>query len=145
MPLQWRNHIWQSLEEGAGKRCSECDQYPNISEGADSVGGQLYGDKECPFSDGTSSGRAWRKVRESDAGSVIPTLIDHDEQLKGPHTMALRQDPDGNAVCVRDFDLFGVTFDDRFRFRFIIPRVGKTSAFFEGFQRDAVSATLCKL
>ena len=26
MPLQWRNEIWQSLEEGAGKRCSECAQ-----------------------------------------------------------------------------------------------------------------------
>ena len=25
MPLQWRNQIWQSLEEGAGKRCSECE------------------------------------------------------------------------------------------------------------------------
>ena len=25
MPLQWHNQIWQSLEEGAGKRCSECD------------------------------------------------------------------------------------------------------------------------
>ena len=25
MPLQWRNQIWQSLEKGAGKRCSECD------------------------------------------------------------------------------------------------------------------------
>ena len=24
MPLQWRNQIWQSLEEGAGKLCSEC-------------------------------------------------------------------------------------------------------------------------
>ena len=24
MPLQWRNEIWESLEEGAGKRCSEC-------------------------------------------------------------------------------------------------------------------------
>ena len=23
-------------------------QYPNLSEGADSVGGQLHGDKECP-------------------------------------------------------------------------------------------------
>ena len=22
--LQWRNQIWKSLEEGAGKRCSEC-------------------------------------------------------------------------------------------------------------------------
>ena len=25
MPLQWRNQFWQSLEEGAGKRCLECD------------------------------------------------------------------------------------------------------------------------
>ena len=24
MPLQWRNQFWQSLAEGAGKRCSEC-------------------------------------------------------------------------------------------------------------------------
>ena len=23
-PFEWRNQIWQSLEEGAGKRCSEC-------------------------------------------------------------------------------------------------------------------------
>ena len=23
VPLQWRNCFWQSLEEGAGKRCSE--------------------------------------------------------------------------------------------------------------------------
>ena len=68
--LQWRNYIWQSLEEGAGKRCSECDQYPNLSEGADLVGGQLRGDKECPFSDVTKSGRVWRKVPENGARSV---------------------------------------------------------------------------
>ena len=24
MPLQWRNQFLQSLEEGAGKQCSEC-------------------------------------------------------------------------------------------------------------------------
>ena len=35
MPLQWRNQIWQSLDEGAGKRCSECDRghvgrWPNL-------------------------------------------------------------------------------------------------------------------
>ena len=24
MPIQWRNQIWQSLEEGARKRCLEC-------------------------------------------------------------------------------------------------------------------------
>ena len=57
-------------EAGAGKRCSECDQYPNLLEGADRVGGQQHGDNECPFSGVTKSGRAWRKVPESDAWSV---------------------------------------------------------------------------
>ena len=33
-------------------------------------GGQLRGDKECPFSGVTKSGRVWRKVPESDARSV---------------------------------------------------------------------------
>ena len=36
-------------------------------------GGQLRGDKECPFSGITNSGRVWRKVRESDAQSVTHT------------------------------------------------------------------------
>ena len=44
--------------------------YPNFSEGADNVGGQLRGDKECPFSGVTNSDRVWRKVPESDALSV---------------------------------------------------------------------------
>ena len=26
MPFQWRNQFWQSLKEGAGKRCSEFGQ-----------------------------------------------------------------------------------------------------------------------
>ena len=46
----------------------------NLSEGADRVGGQLHGDKECPFSGVTKSGRVWRKVPESDARSVRPVL-----------------------------------------------------------------------
>ena len=45
-------------------------QYPNLSEGADRVGGQLRGYKECRFSGVTSSGRVWRIVPESDARSV---------------------------------------------------------------------------
>ena len=45
-------------------------QYPNLSEGADRVAGQLRGDKECSFSGVTKSGRVWRKVPESDARSV---------------------------------------------------------------------------
>ena len=44
--------------------------YQNLSEGADRVGGQLRGDKECPFSGVTKSGRVWRKVPKSDARSV---------------------------------------------------------------------------
>ena len=40
-------------------------QYPNLSEGADRVGGQMRGDKECPFSGLTKSGRVWRKVRKA--------------------------------------------------------------------------------
>ena len=40
-------------------------QYPNLSEGADRVGGQLRRDKECPFSGVTKFGRVWRKVPES--------------------------------------------------------------------------------
>ena len=39
---------------------------PNLSEGADRVAGQLRGDKECPFSGVTKSGRVWRKVSERD-------------------------------------------------------------------------------
>ena len=46
------------------------DQYPNLSEGADRVGGQQRGNKERPFSGVTNSGRDWRRVPESDARSV---------------------------------------------------------------------------
>ena len=42
--------------------------YPNLSKGADHIGGQLHGDKECPFSGITKSGRLWRKVLESKHG-----------------------------------------------------------------------------
>ena len=69
--------ILPSLEESAGKRRSECDQYRNLSEGADPVGGQLRGDKECPFNGVTKSGRVWRKVPESDARSVPVRLTVH--------------------------------------------------------------------
>ena len=45
-------------------------QYQNLLEDIDRVGGQLRGDKECPFSDVTKSGRVWRKVPENGARSV---------------------------------------------------------------------------
>ena len=41
-----------------------------LLESADHVGGQMHGDKECPFRGVTKSGRVWRKVPESDARSV---------------------------------------------------------------------------
>ena len=43
--------------------------YPDLSEVANSVGGQLRGDKvECPFNGMTSSGRVCRKMPESGVG-----------------------------------------------------------------------------
>ena len=48
--------------------------YPNLSEAADSVAGQLRWDKECHFSGVTKSGRVWRKVPESDARECGPDL-----------------------------------------------------------------------
>ena len=53
------------------KLLSQSYQYPNLSEGADRVAGQLRGDKECPFSGVTKSGRVLRKAAESDARSVV--------------------------------------------------------------------------
>ena len=50
------------------------NQCGNLSEGADHVGGQLHGDKECPFSGVTKSGRVWRKVPESGARSVARSV-----------------------------------------------------------------------
>ena len=50
--------------------------YPALLEGADSVGRQLRGDKECPFSGVTSSGILCRKVPESDARSVYAGLTE---------------------------------------------------------------------
>ena len=45
-------------------------QYPDLLEGADCVGGQLHGDKECPSSGVTSFGRVGRNGPKSDARSV---------------------------------------------------------------------------
>ena len=52
-------------------------RYQYLPEGADRVGALLRGNKECPFSGVTKSGRVWRKVPESDArsgGRYIYTL-----------------------------------------------------------------------
>ena len=53
-----------------------------VSEGADRVGGQLRGNKECPFSGVTKSGRVWRKVPESDARSVERPLARDERPLR---------------------------------------------------------------
>ena len=47
--------------------CFQSCSYPNLSDDADSVGGQLHGHKERPYSDVTNSGRVWRTVPESNA------------------------------------------------------------------------------
>ena len=49
--------------------------YPNLSEGDGRVGGQLRGDKDCPFSGVTKSGRVWRNVPESDAQSGVQCML----------------------------------------------------------------------
>jgi len=50
-----------------GKLLPQSYCYSNLSEGVDRVGGELRGDKECPFSGVTKSDRVWRKVPESHA------------------------------------------------------------------------------
>ena len=63
-------------------------QYPNFSEGADRVGGQLRGDTECPFSVVTKSGRVWRKVPESDDRSVGATTMHPRKQCLAASTVS---------------------------------------------------------
>ena len=58
-------------------------QYQNLLEGTDCVGGQLRGDKECPFSDVTKSGRVWRKVPESGCLSRQSFLVQSKSCLSG--------------------------------------------------------------
>ena len=71
----WELGCFHSLRACLGTRLlPQSYWYPNLSEGTDSVGGQLRGDKECPFSGVTKSGRVWRKVPESGARSVILIL-----------------------------------------------------------------------
>ena len=50
-----------------------------LSEGTDKISGQLHGDKECPFSGVTKSGRVWRKVPESDAQCL--DITEHTERM----------------------------------------------------------------
>ena len=82
-------------------------QYPNLSEGADRVGGQLRGDKECPFSDVTKSDRVWRKVPESDARSVECSFSDVTESDR-----VWRKVPESDARSV-ECSFSDVTESDR--------------------------------
>ena len=63
---------------------SQSYEYPNLSESADRVAGQLRGDRECPFSGVTKSGRVWRKVPESGARSVGLTVRGRLFHIKAP-------------------------------------------------------------
>ena len=62
-------------------------QYPNLSEGADRVGGQVRGDKECPFNGVTKSGRVWRKALESGARSLGTSVTAMEHPCNGRHLM----------------------------------------------------------
>ena len=70
----------------------QSSQYPNPSEGADSICGQMPGDKGCLMSGVTNSGRVWRKAPESDARSV-----------PSPHTSSLAFRHPSSKLC-RNFD-----------------------------------------
>ena len=67
--LQHRNQLWQNLEEGAGKRCSECRvplQHRNhlrqsLEEGCRKA---MRRDKESSFESVINYGRVWRKDAE---------------------------------------------------------------------------------
>ena len=63
----------------------------NLSEGADRVGGQLRGDKECPFSGVTKSGRARRKVPESVQWMKMPESV---QWRKAPESVQWRKVPE---------------------------------------------------
>ena len=67
-----------------------------LSEGADRVVGQLHGNKECPFSGVTKSGRVRRKVPESDARSV--------RKLPESGARSVRKVPESDARSVPESD-----------------------------------------
>ena len=75
----------------------------------------------------------------------VRTFTDQNEKLEGLHTMVFCQNSDGDAILVRDGELFRITFDDLFRFRFINPWVSKTSRLLQVFQRLTLWATFCML
>ena len=78
-------------------------QYPNLSEGADRIGGQVRGDKECPISGVSKSGRVWRTVPESDARRKMPEsdarrkVPESDARWKVPESDARRKVPESDA------------------------------------------------
>ena len=80
---------------------SESYYYLNLSERANSVGGQLHGDKECPFSDVTNSGRVWRNVPESEACGV---MVDITGIKPRPHR--IKQHGQSNQPAVNPCTLF---------------------------------------
>ena len=70
-------------------------QYPNLSEGADRVGGQLRGDKECPFSGVTKFGRVWRlgRCRKAMLGSVPQRQRPQKQVSRAPQQQDVRDNP----------------------------------------------------
>ena len=107
--LQWRNYIWQSLEEGAGKRCSECDQCTQTFRRALTASVDSCAEiKSGPFNDVTKSGRVWRKVPENGARSVssCPTTASTTSSQNGtaPHQTTTPGEPPG--ILMTDLTFF---------------------------------------
>ena len=80
---------------------SQSYYYLNLSELSNSVGGQLHGDKECPFRDVTTSGRVWRKVPESEAWGVMADVTG----IK-PRPHGIKQHGQSNQPAVNPCILF---------------------------------------
>ena len=68
---EWVLHVRPTV----GYLCLQSARRAHSTHSTDSVGGQLRGDKECPFSGVTKPGRIWRKVPESDVRSVSRPVI----------------------------------------------------------------------
>ena len=80
----------------------------SLSEGADNVGGQLRGDKECLFSGVTSSGRVWLKVRKSGTQCAECTFSGVTSSGR-----IWRKVPESDARSVMSAPFSGVTNSDR--------------------------------
>ena len=70
MPLEWRNQLWQSLEEGAGKQGSECD----LCSGSTIVYTPLLGSGPCSVQNGIYALEKQPKKKKNFNHALHPSL-----------------------------------------------------------------------